>query len=421
MVTVAIIGSGPAGCYTAQFLRKRLPDAEITVFDRLPVPFGLVRYGVAPDHQGTKAVSRQFERLFEREGVRFAGNIEIGTDVSADEIAANFDVIVVATGLDEDRLLGIPGEDHPRVIGAGPIVRLINGHPDAAGDEIRLGQNLVLIGNGNVAIDVMRMLLKPLDEFEDSDVEDEVLLRLRGVGIRHLEVVGRSPMEAAKFDPVVLKELRGLRGVRFEVDGFPTGENTSRIVEVVRELQDSSDQEAETTVVLRFGWRPEQIVDAGDSVIAEFTAADGGRLRLTADAVITAIGFQHSMKRLYPADETGPEVVSALPGVYRTGWYRRGARGTIPENRVDAREVADAIADGVGSGSLGTGRAGWAGLPENVRARAVDFSGWRAIDAHELAQASAGRFRRKVTDKEELLRLALRNEAANGGRTEVEK
>ncbi|MEV8517613.1 FAD-dependent oxidoreductase [Dactylosporangium sp. NPDC051484] len=420
MVTVAIIGSGPAGCYTAQFLRKRLPDAAITVFDRLPVPFGLVRYGVAPDHQGTKAVTRQFDRLFEREGVRFAGNVEVGTDVSTDQIEANFDVIVVATGLDDDRLLDIPGEDHPRVIGAGRIVRMINGHPDSAGEEIRLGANLVLIGNGNVAGDLMRLLLKPLDAFADSDVDDAVLRRLRGAGVRRLEVIGRSPMAAAKFDPVVLRELRGLPGVRFDVDG-ESADDPSRIAEVIRELRDSSDPAAGTTVVLRFGWTPQRILADGDACLVEFAASDGSRLRLGADAVITAIGFQHSSKRLYPGDDTGPEVISALPSIYRTGWYRRGPRGTIPENRVDAREVADAIAADVEAGKVRTGRPGWPGLPEHVRERAVDFSGWRAIDAHEVAHASAGRFRSKVTDREQLLRLASRNVVADGDRMEVDR
>jgi len=418
MVSVAIIGSGPAGCYTAQFLSKAVPAAEITIFDRLPVPYGLVRYGVAPDHQGTKAVTRQFDRLFERGGVRFAGNIDIGADVSTDTIESCFDVVVVSTGLDEDRLLGIPGDDHHRVIGAGRIVRLVNGYPDAD-DGIELGSHIVLIGNGNVAIDVMRMLLKPFEEFEGSDVDEDVLRRLRGHGVRNLDVVGRSPMGAAKFDPVVLRELRGLPGVRFAVDGdFPTED--SRLGDVIRELVDAGDAAALTTVTLRFGWRPESITDNGDSCTAEFVSVQGDQLTLEADAIVTAIGFQHSPGRLYPGDDPGPEAVTTAPGVYRTGWYRRGPRGTIPENRLDAREVADAIAADLQAGRLPTGRPGWEGLPDHVHDQAVNFDGWRAIDRHEVEQAAEGRHRRKVTARAEMLRLAL-NQVARGDDKEDKK
>ncbi|MGF3057140.1 FAD-dependent oxidoreductase [Microbacterium sp. YY-01] len=418
MVSVAIIGSGPAGCYTAQFLSKLIPEANITVFDRLPVPFGLVRYGVAPDHQGTKAVTRQFDRLFERGGVRFAGNIEVGTDVSIQTVELNFDVVVVATGLDEDRLLGIPGEDHHRVIGAGHIVRMVNGHPDAS-EEIALGNDIVLIGNGNVAVDVMRMLLKPLEEFEGSDVEESVLRRLRGSGVRNIDVVGRSSMAAAKFDPVVLRELRGLPGVGFAVDGeFPL--EGSRIGDVVRELVESSDRTATTTVTLRFSWTPTAVSGNGDECRAEFVSEDGKRLVLDADSVITAIGFQHAQRRLYPGDESEPDSVTIAPGIYRTGWYRRGPRGTIPENRLDSREVAETIAADIKAGRILVGRPGWPGLPASVQEKAVDFAGWRVIDRFEIERAETGRKRRKVTAREDMLRLATK-EFAKGDEVEDKK
>lgn len=416
MVTVAIIGSGPAGCYTAQFLRKRRPDAEITIFDRLPVPFGLVRYGVAPDHQGTKAVTRQFDRLFEREGVRFAGNVEVGVDLSVAELEEAYDVVVVATGLDSDRRLGIPGDDHPLITGAGRIVRQVNGHPDAGDDVIRIGRRVVVIGNGNVAIDVLRMLLKPLDAFTDSDVDDHVLAELRGGGLEHIDVVGRSPIDRAKFDPVFLRELKGLPGVRFEVDE-PVVED-SPVADVVRGLVAESDREAAVSVSFRFGYRPVAVVDTDQGCAVSFAAADARELTLAADSVITAIGFEHGANRLYPHHAPGAETISPAPRTYRTGWYRRGPRGTIPENRVDAREVADVIADDIDAGVVGVHRRGWAALPSSIEDKAVDFEAWRAIDAVEVGRARADRARHKITDREELLRIAADAALSVQGKTQ---
>src|SRR6478609_3075307 len=137
--TIAIVGSGPSGCYVAQFLRKRWRAAEIVIFDRLDHPYGLVNYGVALDHPGTKAVARQFDRLFDKDGVRFAGEVEVGTDVMLEELRSPFDVVVLASGLHGDRPLGVPGAELPSVLGSGRLTRLINGHPDEIADGLRLG------------------------------------------------------------------------------------------------------------------------------------------------------------------------------------------------------------------------------------------------------------------------------------------
>ena len=161
--TVVVVGSGPSGCYTAQFLRKQWPAADITVLDRLPVPFGLVRYGVAPDHQGTKAVDRQFDRLFTRDGVRFVGNVEVGGPVTVDQLRAAFDVVVLATGVSGDRPLGVPGAELAGVHGAGRLTRLLNDHPDEQHPVAPLGPRVVVVGNGNVALDVVRLLAKDHD------------------------------------------------------------------------------------------------------------------------------------------------------------------------------------------------------------------------------------------------------------------
>ncbi|MEM8794809.1 MAG: FAD-dependent oxidoreductase, partial [Pseudomonadota bacterium] len=170
---VAIVGSGPSGCYVAQALVKALPNAELTVIDRLCVPFGLIRYGVAPDHQGTKAVSRQFARLFEKQGVAFVGNVELGRDLSLEALRDAMDVVVLATGLYGDRTFEVPGKDLSGIYGSGAVTRYWNGHPDSEGMKPEFGKRVVILGNGNVAIDVLRLLAKSPVEFDGSDIEPE--------------------------------------------------------------------------------------------------------------------------------------------------------------------------------------------------------------------------------------------------------
>ena len=171
---VAVVGTGPAGCYTAQALLKALPGVRVTLVERLPVPFGLVRYGVAADHQGTKAVTRQFDRVLAHPDVTFVGNVEVGTDISLDVLRASFDAVVVATGLHRDRRLGIAGEDLPGVVASGPLTRWANGHPDVSDAPPLLGRRAVVIGNGNVAVDVVRLLAKAPSDFVGSDLPGEV-------------------------------------------------------------------------------------------------------------------------------------------------------------------------------------------------------------------------------------------------------
>ena len=167
---IAIVGAGPSGLFAAQNLRRLVANAVIDVFDRLPVPFGLIRYGVAADHQGVKAVARQFERLFEREGVRFFGNVHIGRDITVEELTEFHDVVLLAAGLAGDRRLGIEGELLPGVLSAGRLTRWLNSHPDEAAFRPKLGTHVVIIGNGNVALDIARLLLKTPQELSGSDL-----------------------------------------------------------------------------------------------------------------------------------------------------------------------------------------------------------------------------------------------------------
>ena len=172
---LCVVGSGPAGCYVAEHLLKLLPDASIDVMEKLPVPFGLIRYGVAPDHQGTKGASRVLERTLARDRVRFFGNVEVGRDITLNELRPMYHIEVLATGAPRDRKLGIPGESLPGVIGSGAFVSWYNGHPSRTTPELQDVRSAVIIGNGNVALDVARILAKHRDELKGSDLTPDVL------------------------------------------------------------------------------------------------------------------------------------------------------------------------------------------------------------------------------------------------------
>ena len=377
MPRVAIIGAGPSGCYVAQALAKSRPDAEITIFDALPVPYGLIRYGVAADHQGTKSVIRQFERLFERQGIGFAGHVTLGRDVTLEALRDAYDAVVLATGLSQDRGLGIAGQDLPGVFGSGAVTRAWNGFP---GEPVpQIGRRVVVIGNGNVAVDLVRILAKRPDEFHGSDMALDP-----GAGVEEITIVGRSRAEAAKFDPVMLKELGRLESCAIAVRDL-TGEG--KIVEALQAIDGHAPEGARKRLTFRFGLVPTRIL--GSDRVEGVAFADGTSLE--ADTVLTAIGFDG-------APGWAPSEDGVLgPGLYAVGWVRRGPRGTIPENRADAQTIAARIAADLPQGP---------GRPGLVLAGATDYAGWLRIDAAERAAAPEGRVRAKMTDLAGMLTLA---------------
>ncbi|WP_271408607.1 FAD-dependent oxidoreductase [Pseudomonas sp. Q1-7] len=421
--TVAIVGTGPSGCYVAQALRKAWPGAEIAMFDRLPVPYGLVRYGVAPDHSGTKSVIRQFERLFEREHVRFIGNLEIGKDLPLEELRRAYDIVVLATGLYGDRRLSIPGDDLERIYGAGRMTRLLNDHPDEVDFVPRLGRRTVIVGNGNVAIDLLRLLTKSHDEFEGSDLSDESLAQLLSAPLDAIDIVGRSPAALAKFDTVMVKELARLANVRFEIGAGSTLEPATSAqeqakIEAILALREAGSQAMprHTTVTFHFGWVPEAIHGEERVEAISFVSADGSgqHIRLEADSVVTAIGFQEQAGTGLNRDALSSETTDIdsgflASGLYCAGWFRRGPRGTIPENRADAKAIADNIVQAVSDGALAIGKPGYSAIPDAVKEHLVDYQGWKRIDKAELSNAPGGRVRRKVRTRTDMLSIAHEN------------
>jgi len=398
MVSVAIIGSGPSGCFTAQALLKALPEAEIDILDRLPVPYGLVRYGVAPDHQGTKAVIRQFERLFERQGVAFFGNVRLGQDVTLEALQGAYDAVVIATGLAGDRRLGIAGENLDGVIGSGVLTRAFNDHPDAEGFALEIGREVIIIGNGNVAIDLVRLLVKREGEFHGSDLSPVTLAALQVAGARKITVIGRSGADVARFDPVMLRELGRLEDTRITViDAKGEGKEIEALAAINGHAPDGATHE----ITFRFGWTPQRLTGETRVTGADFTATGGAEtLSLPCDTVLTAIGFEAG-EGLAPMQATEDGFIA--PGLYATGWFRRGPRGTIPENRSDAQAVAARItADMAGVFSDRPGRAGLRALcPE-----AVPYKGWQRIDAAERADCPSDRCRAKIASRARMIEIA---------------
>jgi len=414
---IAIVGSGPAGCYAAQFLHKEWPNAPITIFERLPVPYGLLRYGVAPDHQGTKAVVQQFERLFAKDPVYFHGNIEIGRDITLGNLRAAFDVVVLATGLTGDRSLGIPGSDLPGVIGAGRITRLLNEHPEEPPEGVAVGRQVMIIGNGNVAIDVIRLLVKPDLDFAGSDLDLATRRRIAPQRIESVDVLGRSPAHSAKFDPTMIAELARIPGVRFIVRGVEDGvASDDPRVRAIAELAldgDGAEPSAATTVTFHFGWIPESIVgsDRVRSVIVRPTTGTEPCLALHPDTVITAIGFERDARRdldvdALPDAEADPDAGRLAAGLYGVGWCAFGSGGNIPDNRARSRATVQTIVADVTAGHLRLGKPGRESLDPQVLAGAVDYRGWRQIDARETRAAPAGMVRRKIKDIAEMLEAA---------------
>ncbi|MEL4072407.1 FAD-dependent oxidoreductase [Ochrobactrum sp. GPK 3] len=412
-LTVAIVGAGPAGCFLAQALTKTLPECEVDLIDRLAVPYGLVRYGVAPDHQGTKSIVRQFARLFEQGNVAFFGNLTLGVDFTIDELETLYDVVVIATGLTQDRSLHIEGEDINGVIGSGELTRWWNDHPFSAGPAVLSGPNAVIIGNGNVAIDVVRLLAKTHDEFEGSDLGGHHLAGLAESGIRHISVVGRSDAAYAKFDSVMIRELGRLQNVKIRVHDPLTANNDAqaqKLLDDLRTVDGSGSDQAEKTIEFHFGWTPVQLCGANGSLThARFTSTTGGeQMEIPCNSLIKAIGFEDSPSQSRNALIDNAEDIASgkiAGSLYACGWFRRGPTGTIPENRADAIVVANRIGDDFATGKISQGKPGRREFARH-HPHAVDYQGWKLIDAAEIAAAPPARCRQKISDHVQMLSIA---------------
>lgn len=400
---IAIVGAGPAGCYTAQALRKALPEAELSVIDRLPAPYGLVRYGVAPDHQGTKSVTRQFQRLFERHGVALLGNLEIGRDLPLDVLRGAMDAVVLATGLYGDRRLAVDGADLRAVYGAGAVTRYWNGHPDSADFAPEFGRSVAILGNGNVALDIARLLAKPEAALAGSDMAPG----LADDDVARINIIGRGLLGAAKFDVAMLRELAAIDGVVCKLaPGDRIGDAASAIGAAASEIMaEHAAASGKIDVIFHSGWHVARIEGNEGRVSAlRLERPDGAQKMIHCDSIVTAIGFEAD-GNLAPAAFPGEAAGGILDrGLFATGWFRRGPRGTIAANRADAQEVAAMIVDWL-KAHTDDQKPGRAELMRHLDAEVTDFNDWRAIDAHEIAAAPPDRCRRKIRTTSGMLKI----------------
>ncbi len=427
----AVVGSGPAGFYTAEALAKAYGDAaRIDIVDRYPVPYGLIRFGVAPDHQSLKAVSKRYDKVAESDGVGFIGNVAVGTDVSVAELLEQYDAVVLATGAPHDRTLGIPGEDLPGVIGSAEFVGWYNGHPDFADLDPPLdGAHAAVIGNGNVALDVARILSKTRTEFEGSDIVGLALDALDKAAIRTITILGRRGPHQIAMTPKELGELGHLDAVVPVVDpaDFPPLEADGALdpgqrksVTLLRGFADLAADKPKT-MVFDFFAKPLSIEGDGraEGLIVERTELDesggargtGETYAVPASLIVSCIGYSTPPIAGVPYDDRGGRFANdhgcIADRLYCVGWARRGPTGTIGTNRPDGYEVADRIAAALPPGSDG-GRSGGEGLKRLLVTRGVtptDFADWRTIEAAEESGARAGSPREKMVRVEDWLKV----------------
>jgi len=425
----AVVGSGPAGFYTAEALEKAYGEqARIDVLDRYPVPYGLIRFGVAPDHQSLKAVSKRYDKVAESAGVDFIGNVTVGRDISVAELLELYDAVILATGAPHDRKLGIPGEDLPGVVGSGEFVGWYNGHPEHADlDPFLNGAGAVVVGAGNVALDCARILSKTRAEFEGSDIVGHALDALDNSAIRTVTILGRRGPHQVAMTPKELGELGHLEASVPEVDlsDFPPIEadeplepGLRKSVTILRSFADLP-QDKPKRMVFDFFAKPVRIEGDGrvERVIVERTELDekggargtGETYEVPASLVITAIGYSTSPIPDVPFE--GGKFVNQdgriSDRLYAVGWARRGPTGTIGTNRPDGYEVADQIAAALPADGSDE-REGAAGLKRLLETRGVmptDYDDWRKIEETEVARARPGSPREKFVRHEHWLQV----------------
>ena len=429
----AIVGSGPAGFYTAEALAKTFGDqARIDIIDRYPVPYGLIRFGVAPDHQSLKAVSKRYDQVAESEQVSFVGNVRVGSDVSADELKGLYDAVILAIGAPHDRKLGIPGEDLPGVVGSAEFVGWYNGHPDFTDLAPPLdGSHAAVIGNGNVALDCARILSKNHHEFEGSDIVGHALDALDRSAVQTVTILGRRGPHQISMTPKELGELGHLEAATPVVDpaDFPPVEADDALepghrksINLLRDFGAAGpDATKARRIVFDFFAKPVRIEGDGkaERLIVERTVLDesgaakgtGETYEVPASLIVTSIGYQTPRIDGVPYDERGGKFANdhgkIADGLYAVGWARRGPTGTIGTNRPDGYEVAEQVAAALAPGSDG-GKAGGSGLGELLKQRGIEptsFDDWRKIEAAEVAAARPGSPREKFVRHSDWLKI----------------
>lgn len=458
---VAVVGAGPAGMYAAghllgspggTYLDGRMADlapghVEVDVLERLPTPWGLVRGGVAPDHPDKKLIARVFESIAARPGFRFFGNVEVGRDITPAELTDSYDAVIYAVGASSDRHLEIPGERLPGCWSAREFVAWYNGHPDYADLEPDLsGERAVVIGNGNVALDVARILTLSAEHLATTDIADHALQALRGSAIREVQILGRRGYLQAAFHNPELEELTRLPGVDLvvELDDLMDAEEASwttrRKLETLRRHSVPETQEGTKRIVLRFLSSPVEVVGRDQVEAVRVVGnqlerdprgtwqakATGEESVIPAGLVLKAVGYTGAPIPGLPFDEQAGVIpsrdgrVTGHDGTYVAGWIKRGPHGIIGTNKKCARDTVLSVLEDAAARRLPTRKTlsgdAIADLLSTRHPDVLTYQGWKAIDRYERrAGRTAQRSRVKLASVSDMLEVA-REHAASGGR-----
>jgi ferredoxin--NADP+ reductase len=431
---LAIIGSGPAGYYTAEAALKRWgEDVQVDVFDRLPVPYGLIRSGVAPDHQSIKAVSKRYEGVALSQNVRFIGNVTVGTDITIGELQDLYDAVILATGAPNDRPLDLPGEHLANVFGSAAFVGWYNGHPQFADLNPDLsGSSAVVIGMGNVALDVARILAKTRAEFAGSDIVGHALDQLDGSRLSTITILGRRGPHQIAMTPKELGELGHLEracprvaptDLPEEAEDFVLEPGLRKSVTLLRGfagIPEAFREDKPVEIDFDFFASPRAMIGEGGRVTGvevERTVVEKGRAVGTgetyvipASLVVCCIGYQTSPIPDVPFDERAGRFANdegrILAGLYCVGWARRGPTGTIGTNRPDGYAVIDLIAADQPHAAAKSGAVGFDALAEARGLKVVRFRDWKKIEEAEQRAAREGAPREKFVDVERMIAAA---------------
>jgi ferredoxin--NADP+ reductase len=451
-LTVAIVGAGPSGYYAAEALLKALPETRIDVIDRLPTPFGLVRGGVAPDHPRIKSVTRVFERIADRPNVRYLGNVEVGRDVTPAELHHHYDAVIYTVGARTDRRLGIPGEELPGSHAATELVGWYNGHPDYRGATFDFSHRAVgVVGLGNVAMDVTRILSRRADELASTDIADHAVRALRHAGIREVHVFGRRGPVQGAFTTPELRELGELPEVDVIVDpadldldpvsaarlAGSDDRNLHKNIDVLRDWSARTPTGAPRRIVFHFNVSPVAVLGTervtGVQLVQNRLEPDGrGDVRavptgttldIPLGLLLRSVGYRGVAIPGLPFDDQrgvipnqAGKVVehegssTMLHGHYVAGWIKRGPTGIIGTNKPCASETIDGLLADAMAGRLAPAPERTDDLLALLRGRGVrvtDWGGWQRIDTAEVTRGTAvGKPREKLTSIDEMLAAA---------------
>ena len=450
---VAIIGSGPAGFYTvSNFLKQKGLAVEFDMYDRLPTPFGLVRAGVAPDHQKDKSVQRAYDKSAQNPNFRFYGNVEYGTDISLADLQRHYHQVIFTTGAPFDRSLGVPGEDLPGSFSATEFVAWYNGHPDFVDREFDLTQeNVAIVGIGNVAMDVARILCKTHDELAVTDIADHALQALQASQVKNVYILGRRGPAQAAFTPPEIREMGEFADADVTVPAdeakldaasqrmLDAGDDKNAVknVEKIQEYANRKIAGKSRLLTIRFLVSPTELIGdngrvAGIKLVKnELVESDDGAIRPRATGmtetipvglVFRSVGYKGNPLPGIPYHESWGTILNEagrvvddggdpVIGLYTAGWIKRGPTGVIGTNKTCAQETVGCMVEDLAAGRVNEPEdpsvAGAAALVAKVTDDAVSYEQWLKIDAREVADGEAqGRPRVKITRVAEMLQVA---------------